>query len=181
MPVALDGERLGLVELLERAGGDRLRATASGIVDHIEDRIVGLKVRDIYEVPAAAILLPAHAELEQLVGTIHQNQFKRELDRKWAYLVYAGLWWEPLRADLDAYMDSVNEQVTGTIGLSSTRARRASSRASRPTRSTTRRWRRSRVRRAVLPAGLAGLHRAVVAAVADGLPAARARRRGEGS
>ena len=47
-----------------------------GIVDHIEDRIVGLKVRDIYEVPAAAILLPAHAELEKLVGTIHQNQFK---------------------------------------------------------------------------------------------------------
>ena len=74
-------------------------------------------MRDIYEVPAAAILLPAHAELERLVGTIHQNQFKRELDRKWAYLVYAGLWWEPLRTDLDAYMDSVNAQVTGTIGM----------------------------------------------------------------
>ena len=77
-----------------------------GIVDHIEDRIVGLKVRDIYEVPAAAILLPAHAELERLVGTIHQNQFKPELDQQWAYLVYAGLWWEPLREDLDAYMDA---------------------------------------------------------------------------
>ena len=58
---------------------------------------MGLKVRDIYEVPAAAILLPAHAELEKLVGTIHQNQFKAALDRQWAYLVYAGLWWEPLR------------------------------------------------------------------------------------
>ena len=56
-----------------------------GIVDHIEDRIVGLKVRDIYEVPAAAIVLLAHQELEQLVGTIHQNQFKPELDRQWAY------------------------------------------------------------------------------------------------
>ena len=88
-----------------------------GIVDHIEDRIVGLKVRDIYEVPAAAVLLPAHQELEKLVGTIHQNQFKAQLDRQWAYLVYAGLWWEPLRLDLDAYMDSVNEQVTGTIGM----------------------------------------------------------------
>jgi argininosuccinate synthase len=88
-----------------------------GIVDHIEDRIVGLKVRDIYEVPAAAILLPAHAELERLVGTIHQNQFKSALDQKWAYLVYAGLWWEPLREDLDAYMDAANAQVTGTIGL----------------------------------------------------------------
>jgi argininosuccinate synthase len=88
-----------------------------GIVDHIEDRIVGLKVRDIYEVPAAAIVLPAHQELEHLVCTIHQNQFKPELDRQWAYLVYAGLWWEPLRGDLDAYMDSVNELATGTIGV----------------------------------------------------------------
>jgi argininosuccinate synthase len=116
VPVALDGERLGLVELLERAADIGARHGV-GIVDHIEDRIVGLKVRDIYEIPAAAIVLPAHQELEKLVGTIHQNQFKPALDQKWAYLVYAGLWWEPLRTDLDAYMDVVNAQVTGTIGL----------------------------------------------------------------
>jgi argininosuccinate synthase len=116
VPVGLNGERLGIVELLERAAELGCRHGV-GIVDHIEDRIVGLKVRDIYEVPAAAIVLPAHAELERLVGTIHQNQFKGELDRKWAYLVYAGLWWEPLRSDLDAYMESVNAQVTGTIGM----------------------------------------------------------------
>jgi argininosuccinate synthase len=116
VPVALNGERLGLVELLERAAELGARHGV-GIIDHIEDRIVGLKVRDIYEVPAAAILLPAHAELERLVGTIHQNQFKAALDQKWAYLVYAGLWWEPLRSDLDAYMDAANAQVTGTIGL----------------------------------------------------------------
>jgi argininosuccinate synthase len=116
VPVGLNGERLGLVELLERAAEIAARHGV-GIVDHIEDRIVGLKVRDIYEAPAAAILLPAHQELEKLVCTIHQNQFKAGLDRQWAYLVYAGLWWEPLRADLDAYMDSVNSQVSGTIGL----------------------------------------------------------------
>jgi argininosuccinate synthase len=116
VPVALNGARLGPVELLEAAAEIGCRHGA-GIVDHIEDRIVGLKVRDIYEVPAAAILLPAHRELEKLVGTIHQNQFKPALDQKWAYLVYAGLWWEPLRADLDAYMDAVNAQATGTIGL----------------------------------------------------------------
>ncbi len=116
VPVALNGERLGLVDLLERAAEIGCRHGV-GIVDHIEDRIVGLKVRDIYEVPAAAILLPAHQELEKLVGTIHQNQFKPSLDQKWAYLVYAGLWWEPLRTDLDAYMDAVNAQVTGKIGL----------------------------------------------------------------
>jgi argininosuccinate synthase len=116
VPVALNGERLGLVDLFERAAEIGCKHGA-GIVDHIEDRIVGLKVRDIYEVPAAAILLPAHQELEKLVGTIHQNQFKPSLDQKWAYLVYAGLWWEPLRTDLDAYMDVVNAPVTGTVGL----------------------------------------------------------------
>ncbi|HEX7293850.1 MAG TPA: argininosuccinate synthase, partial [Solirubrobacterales bacterium] len=116
VPVGLGGERLDLVPLLERAAEIGCRHGV-GIVDHIEDRIVGLKVRDIYEAPAAAILLTAHRELERLVGTIHQNQFKPDLDRQWGYLVYAGLWWEPLRTDLDAYMDAVNAQVTGTIGL----------------------------------------------------------------
>jgi argininosuccinate synthase len=116
VPVGLDGQRLELVELIERTATIAARHGV-GIVDHIEDRIVGLKVRDIYEAPAAAILLPAHQELEKLVSTIHQNQFKAQLDRQWAYLVYAGLWWEPLRSDLDAYMDAANVQVTGTIGV----------------------------------------------------------------
>ncbi len=116
LPVALNGEPLELVELLERAAEIAARHGV-GIVDHIEDRIIGLKVRDIYEVPAAAVVLPAHQELEKLVCTIHQNQFKAGLDRQWAYLVYGGLWWEPLRGDLDAYMESVNAQVTGTIGM----------------------------------------------------------------
>ncbi|HEX2707302.1 MAG TPA: argininosuccinate synthase [Solirubrobacterales bacterium] len=116
LPVSLDGERLGLVDLLEAAAEIGCRHGV-GIVDHIEDRIVGLKVRDIYEVPAAALVLTAHEELERLVGTIHQNQFKPGLDQRWGYLVYAGLWWEPLRTDLDAYMDAVNAQVTGEIGL----------------------------------------------------------------
>jgi argininosuccinate synthase len=116
VPVSLDGERLELVALIDRVAEIGARHGV-GIVDHLEDRIVGLKVRDIYEVPAAAVILVAHQELEKLVGTIHQNQFKPQLDRQWAYLVYAGLWWEPLRSDLDAYMRSVNEQVTGTIGI----------------------------------------------------------------
>ena len=116
IPVKLNGQRLGLVELIEATAEIGARHGV-GIVDHIEDRIVGLKVRDIYEVPAAAVILPAHQELERLVCTIHQNQFKPALERQWAYLVYAGLWWEPLRADLDRYMDSVNERVSGTIGV----------------------------------------------------------------
>ena len=131
-------------------------------------------MRDIYEAPAAAIILPAHQELERLVCTIHQNQFKPELDRQWAYLVYAGLWWEPLRGDLDAYMERVNERVTGDDrpeALQGHRARRHALLAQR-------RLRRSAgllrgVRRPVLADRLARLHRAVVAAVADGLAPAQ--------
>src|SRR3954454_4175319 len=115
-PVSLDGHRLGLVELLERAAEIGQRHGV-GIVDHIEDRIVGLKVRDLYEVPAAAIVLTAHKELEKLVATTHQNQFKPQMDNQWAFLVYAGLWQEPLLSDLNAFMDSVNEQVTGEVTM----------------------------------------------------------------
>ncbi len=116
VPVALNGERLEPVALLERAAAIGAKHGV-GIVDQIEDRIVGLKVRDIYEVPAAAILLTAHRELEKLVGTIHQNQLKPILDQRWAYLVYAGLWWEPDSEDRGPYMEAPNAQVTGTIGL----------------------------------------------------------------
>ena len=114
VPVALDGERLEPVALIERAAEVGARHGV-GIIDHIEDRVVGLKVRDLYEVPAAAILLTAHADLEKLVSTIHQVEFKHTLDRKWAYLAYAGLWLDPLRSDLDAYMGAANEHVTGEI------------------------------------------------------------------
>jgi len=116
VPVGFNGERLGLVELIERAGEVGARHGV-GFVDHIEDRIVGLKVRDLYEVPAAAIILTAHRELEKLVSTRHQNLFKPGLDSQWGFLVYAGLWQEPLLEDLNAYMDKANELVTGTIAL----------------------------------------------------------------
>ncbi|MEX0993362.1 MAG: argininosuccinate synthase [Solirubrobacterales bacterium] len=116
VPVALDGDRLGLVALIERVAEIAGRHGV-GIVDHIEDRIVGLKVRDIYEVPAATVILSAHRELEKLVCTIHQNNFKPQLDRQWAYLAYAGLWQEPLIGDLNAFMESVNEYVTGEVTM----------------------------------------------------------------
>jgi argininosuccinate synthase len=113
-PVSLDGEQLELVELLQRCA-DAGCLHGVGIVDHIEDRIVGLKVRDLYEAPAAAIVLTAHRELEKLVSTIHQNNFKGSLESHWAYLCYAGLWHEPLRQDLDAFMESANRYVTGEV------------------------------------------------------------------
>ena len=117
VPVAVDGERMELVALLERVAEIGCRHGV-GIVDHIEDRIVGLKVRDIYEVPAAAIILLAHAELDKLVGTIHQNQFKPSLERQWAYLVYAGpVVGAAAQRHRRVHGDSVNEQVSGTIGV----------------------------------------------------------------
>ena len=115
-PTSIDGEPLGLVELLERAAALGCRHGV-GVVDHIEDRVVGLKVRDLYEVPAAAIVLAAHQDLEKLVSTGHQNSFKRVLEGRWAELCYAGLWWEPLRSDLGAFMDSANEYVTGEVTM----------------------------------------------------------------
>ena len=115
-PVSFNGEQMGLVALLEAAAEVASR-NGVGIVDHIEDRIVGLKVRDLYEVPAATVILTAHQELEKLVSTIHQNNFKHSLDRHWAYLAYAGLWHEPLRHDLDSYMDSANRFVTGEVSV----------------------------------------------------------------
>jgi argininosuccinate synthase len=131
VPVALNGERLGLVELIERAGeiGGR---HGVGFVDHIEDRIVGLKVRDLYEVPAATIILTAHRELEKLVSTRHQNLFKPGLDSQWGFLVYAGLWQEPLLEDLNAFMDKANELVTGTIALKLYKGRADAVRRSSP-------------------------------------------------
>jgi argininosuccinate synthase len=116
VPVSLNGNRLGLVELIEAAAEIGCR-NGVGFVDHIEDRIVGLKVRDLYEVPAAAILLPAHKELEKLVSTRHQNLFKPQLENQWAFMAYAGLWQEPLMEDINAYMDSANQLVTGEITL----------------------------------------------------------------
>jgi argininosuccinate synthase len=115
-PVALNGERYSLVELIQRVA-ELAGRNGVGIVDHIEDRIVGLKVRDLYEVPAAEVILTAHRDLEKLVGTIHQNNFKPNLDRHWAYMVYAGLWHEPLMGDLNAFMESVNRWVTGKVRM----------------------------------------------------------------
>ncbi|MHA1649685.1 MAG: argininosuccinate synthase, partial [Candidatus Helarchaeota archaeon] len=84
-------------------------------LDHMEDRIVGLKSREVYETPAAAILITAHQDLEKFVCTRHENLFKELMDTQFAYLVYAGLWLEPLREDIQAFIEKVNEKVTGKV------------------------------------------------------------------
>lgn len=114
IPVALNDERLELVDLVT-ALNERAGRHAVGRIDMMEDRVVGLKSREIYECPAAVTLLTAHRDLERFCCTIHENEFKPWVDRRWAELVYKGLWHDPLREDLEALIEKVNEKVTGTV------------------------------------------------------------------
>lgn len=116
VPVALDGERLGPVQLIEKL--NRIAGGAGvGIVDHIEDRTVGLKSREVYEAPAATCIIEAHTDLEKMVHTTHQHNVKTALDDQWARLVYMGLWDEPLRRDIDAFVHSSQHVVEGKVRL----------------------------------------------------------------
>ena len=114
LPTSLNGVEMALVDLIPAVAEIACR-NGVGIMDHIEDRVVGLKVRDVYEVPAATVILEAHKELEKLVCTGRENALKANLDLLWAQLAYEGLWYEPLLADLNAFMDRVNSKVEGTI------------------------------------------------------------------
>ena len=116
LPVSLNGKQMKLADLIMKL--NKIGAKHGvGTNIHIEDRVVGLKIRDIFESPAADIIIAAHEKLEYYVSTKEENSFKRIIDKKWADLCYGGLWYEPLMADLNAYMDSVNEWVTGTITM----------------------------------------------------------------
>jgi argininosuccinate synthase len=86
-----------------------------GRIDHIEDRLVGIKSREVYEAPAAAVLLAAHRALENMVLTKDQIRFKEHVAREYAQLVYDGLWFSRLREDLQAFIDSSQRFVTGTV------------------------------------------------------------------
>jgi argininosuccinate synthase len=116
VPVSLDGEEMGGVKLLTKLNelaGDH----GIGLVDHIEDRVIGFKSREVYECPAATCILEAHKDLEKLVLTRHQLAFKRMVDDAWTTLVYDGLWVDPLREDLEAFIDSTQGKVSGEIKL----------------------------------------------------------------
>ncbi|MEM2929843.1 MAG: argininosuccinate synthase, partial [Thermoproteota archaeon] len=88
-----------------------------GRIDIVEDGILGLKSRELYEAPAAAILLNTHANLEQLTLTKEQLRVKREIDKIWAEIVYHGMWFHPLRKDLDAFIDSTQKYVSGRLDV----------------------------------------------------------------
>ncbi len=116
VPVSVNGERMDLVKLvslLNRLVG----AHGYGRIDHIENRVVGLKSREVYEAPAALALIEAHRDLEKMVYTPRELRFKNMIDEMWTDLVYQGLWVEPLRVALEKAIDWLNQWVTGVVKL----------------------------------------------------------------
>ncbi|MEM2868205.1 MAG: argininosuccinate synthase, partial [Candidatus Bathyarchaeia archaeon] len=102
VPKSLNGVNMSPADLIETLNNIAGRHGV-GRIDHMEDRLVGIKSREVYECPAATVIIEAHKDLEKLVLTRHEILFKQHVDLEWAYLVYAGLWMDPLREDLDAF------------------------------------------------------------------------------
>ncbi|MFL6559593.1 MAG: argininosuccinate synthase [Bacillus sp. (in: firmicutes)] len=114
VPVALNGEKLPLVQLIETLntlGGKH----GVGRIDHIENRLVGIKSREVYENPAALILINAHKELEFLTLTREVSQFKTQVEQQMSKIIYEGLWYSPIKPALDAFINETQKTVTGTI------------------------------------------------------------------
>jgi argininosuccinate synthase len=108
-----DMEPLHLIKIINEIAGKH----GVGRIDHIEDRLVGIKSREIYECPAAVVLLEAHKDLEKLILTRHEIMFKQAIDSKWTFLAYAGLWNDPLREDLEAFINKSQEKLKGEVRL----------------------------------------------------------------
>jgi argininosuccinate synthase len=116
VPTAIDGKSVSvldaILELNRRAG-----AQGVGRIDLVEDRLVGIKSREVYEAPGAIALITAHQELEDLTVERDLRRFKFGVEQRWTELVYDGLWFSPLRRALDAFVDSSQEHVTGDVRL----------------------------------------------------------------
>ncbi|MER6752572.1 argininosuccinate synthase [Micromonospora echinofusca] len=116
VPVAIDGETVtpyqAILELNRRAG-----AQGVGRLDMVEDRLVGIKSREVYEAPGAVALITAHQELEAVTVERDLARFKRGVDQRWGELVYDGLWFSPLKRSLDAFIDDAQRHVTGEVRL----------------------------------------------------------------
>ena len=116
LPVALDGAGLPLAELVATLNA-RAGAYGIGRIDVIENRVVGIKSREIYEAPAAIALIEAHRALEDVVLTKDELRCKRGLEVRWTELVYEGLWFSPLREAIDAFVDATQARVSGEVRL----------------------------------------------------------------
>ena len=116
IPTGLNGEIMNPVKLIKKIHEIGCKH-GIGRIEHMEDRAIGLKSRETYEVPTALILIKAHRDLEKYVCTKHENSFKTIADQRWTELVYEGFWIEPLKDALDAFIDEVNKKVTGSVKM----------------------------------------------------------------
>jgi argininosuccinate synthase len=116
VPMVVDGRHIPLVDLIQYIN-DKAGRHGIGIVDHIEDRVVGIKSREVYEAPAAMTIIAAHKDLEKMVLTRHELAFKQMVDNQWSWLAYCGLWQDPLRIDLDRFIDATQNRVSGKVRL----------------------------------------------------------------
>ncbi|MGH3436841.1 MAG: argininosuccinate synthase [Sciscionella sp.] len=116
VPVAIDGKPVTVLEAIQQLN---LRAGAHGIgrLDMVEDRLVGIKSREIYEAPGAIALITAHQELENVTVERDLARFKRQVEQRWGELVYDGLWFSPLKDALDSFLAKTQERVTGEIRI----------------------------------------------------------------
>ncbi|WP_448533470.1 argininosuccinate synthase [Parathermosynechococcus lividus] len=114
IPVSLDGQHLEPVELVNQLN-ERVGRHGVGRIDMIENRLVGIKSREIYEAPALLVLIDAHRDLESLTLTADVTQYKRGVEDTYSRLVYNGLWYSPLKAALDAFIAQTQARVSGTV------------------------------------------------------------------
>ncbi|MGH3366611.1 MAG: argininosuccinate synthase, partial [Nocardioidaceae bacterium] len=115
-PVAIDGHAVTMlqaIQQLNRRGG----AQGIGRLDMVEDRLIGIKSREVYEAPGAMVLITAHQELESVTMERDLSRFKRTTEQRWGELAYDGLWFSPLKHSLDAFVESSQAQVTGDIRM----------------------------------------------------------------
>jgi argininosuccinate synthase len=116
VPTHLDGQALGAIDLISKLN-DLVGGHGIGRIDMVENRLVGIKSREIYEAPALLALIAAHRDLESLALTADVTHYKRGIEETYSQLVYNGLWYSPLKAALDAFIDKTQERVTGTVRL----------------------------------------------------------------
>ncbi|AHB13862.1 argininosuccinate synthase [Dehalococcoides mccartyi] len=116
VPVAVNGEKLSPLALIQKVH-DIAGLHGVGRIDHVENRLVGIKSREIYEAPAAVVLIAAHQALEAMTLSKSQLRFKQMVEATYSDIIYNGLWFSALRQDLDAFIDSSQRFVSGTVRL----------------------------------------------------------------
>jgi argininosuccinate synthase len=116
VPVAIDGETVTMLQAIQELNR-RAGAHGVGRIDIVEDRLVGIKSREVYEAPGAIALITAHQELENVTVERDLARFKRSVEQRWGELVYDGLWFSPLKDALDGFVAKTQEHVSGEVRL----------------------------------------------------------------